>query len=176
MYVLASSLTKLPILSLQTGEPVGHLQQAIIDIASLELVAYSCQTGVRAPHIVLMVRDIRQLAPDCVIIDSEDELVEADDIVRVRNLLNAGFQPIGRPVITDLGRWLGTVEDYTVNIESSRIQKLYLKQPLFRAWFGGSLIVDRAQIIDITPRHIVVHDTTNKVPTLTSETIPETNG
>lgn len=173
MYVLANKLVGLPVLSLQTGEVVGSLRQAIVDAASLELVAYQCNAG-RPGNIVLLTRDVRQMAPDCVIVDSEDELVEAEDIVRVTALLKAGFNPVGKIVVTDLGRWLGTVEDYTINLETNCVQKLYVKQPMLRAWFSGSLIVDRTQIIDVTPRQVVVRDAANKAHLLNPEPVPET--
>jgi sporulation protein YlmC with PRC-barrel domain len=174
MFTLASRLSGLGIISLQTGETIGVIQAPVIDPAQLLVVAYTCTTARHNKALVLMAQDIRQMALDCLIIDSEEELTELHDIVRLRQFLENPFHLTGKPVITDLGRRLGKVEDFTVHLESHQVQKMYVQQPLLRAWFGSSLIVDRNQIVDVTPAQIIVRDTTEKAPLLAGEPAPET--
>lgn len=163
-------------MSLQTGETVAILANLLIEPGNLELVAFRCESGrTDLRHPLLLVQDIRQIALDCIVIDSEDELTEADDIVRLKTLLTENFTPQNKPVITDLGRRLGYVEDYTINLETNRLQKLYVKRPLWRSWLGASLIIDRSQIIDVTPQHILIRDATIKSPSLATEPMPETH-
>jgi sporulation protein YlmC with PRC-barrel domain len=173
MYVLASQFSALPVVSLQTGETVALLRRAIVEPSSLHIVAYSCATTGRDAASILLVRDIRQLTPDCAIVNSEDELAEPHDIVRIHKLLEEGFNLTNLPAITDLGRRLGTIEDYTLNPDDFRIQKLYIKPPFLRFWLGGSLIIDRAQVIEATPQHIMVRDTTMRAPSLNSDPLPK---
>ncbi len=175
MYVLASKLESLPILSLQTGETVAAIQRPVIDTANLELPAYLCQAAHHDQPLLLMSRDIRQTAPDCIIIDSEEELTETNEVVRLGPLLEQDFIPLGKVVVTDLGRQLGHIEDYTINTETSRIQKLYIRQSILRSLLGSSLIVDRAQIIEVTPRQIIVRDTATKAPMLATKPTSESN-
>jgi sporulation protein YlmC with PRC-barrel domain len=175
MYTLASRLSGLGIISLQTGETVGVVQAPVLDPDHLHVVAYTCATGRSNQSMVLMAQDIRQMALDCLIVDSEEELTEPGDIVRLRPYLDNPFRLNGKPVITDLGRKMGKVEDFTIHLEHQMVQKLYIQPPLFRALFGSSLVVDRAQIIDVTPQQIVVRDTTEKAPLLTGEPTPETH-
>lgn len=173
MYALASKLKSLPIVSLQTGETVGVTKQSLIDPGTLEVVGFLCEDARRTQK-VLILRDIRQLAIDCAIIDSEDELTDPEDIVRLQPLIKELFTPIGKPVVTDLGRKLGNVEDYTINLETNRIQKLYIRQSILRSLLGSSLIIDRMQIIDVSPKQIVVRDTHIKAPVMAPESAPET--
>ncbi len=176
MYALASKLVPLPVLSLQTGTNVANTKAIILDPALLEVVAFICITDSRkAGDIALMLRDVRELALDCVIINSDEDLVELDEIVRLRGLKAENFQLVGKKVVSDMGRRLGNVEDYTLNIETNRIQKLYVSQSIIRSFFGSSLIIDRTQIIDVTPRQIVVKDATLKAGVLTGDIVPETN-
>jgi sporulation protein YlmC with PRC-barrel domain len=172
MYVLASQLQALPVISLQTGETVAMVQQPLIDAANLEIAAYSCQVPGRSASLVLPVRDIREHAQDCLIIDAEEELTEAGELVRLRPLLEQKFTPLGKTAVTDLGRKLGRVEDFTINLDTNRIQKLYIKQSVLQSWLGSSLIVDRTQILDITPKQIVIRDTTTQAPLLAGEPAP----
>ena len=175
MYSLASKLSSMPIVSLQTGETVASVTRPVIDNANLEVIAYLCQMPKRRELLTLITSDIRQITADCFIIDSEDELAETEDIVRIRHLLIQNYTPLGKHVVTDLNRQLGRIDDYTINLESHRIQKLYIRPSLLRFWLGSSVIIDRTQIIDVTPRQIVVRDTAVTAPLLPTEPAPETN-
>ena len=173
MYALRSTLLGQPIISLQTGQIVAWVAEPILEVTTLEVVALM----VSAPHakhdLILICRDIRQYAADCVIIDDEDELTDPDDIARLASSLKAHYSPMGKPVNTEAGQRLGMVEDYSINLETSRIQKLHVRRPFFKSIFGPSLIIDRTQIVDITPERITVRDTTTKSPAIQAESIPE---
>jgi sporulation protein YlmC with PRC-barrel domain len=174
MYALASQMQSLPIISLQTGEAVAWSRQPLIDIGNLEILAFRCESSRKKHHQILMTRDIRQLAGDCIIIDNEDELADPEDIVRMQAMVSSSYNPIDKLVVSDTGRKLGTVEDFTVNLDTNRIQKLHIRQSLLRSWIGNSLVVDRTQIIDIAPQRITVRDSTVKSPIIQNEAVPET--
>lgn len=160
MYVLASQFKNLPIISLQTGETVATLRQLVIEMSSLEIVAIACIPTKTYDEPLLMVRDIRQIATDCIIIDSEDDIGAAEDVVRLKETLSLNYSPIGANVISHMQRPIGKVEDFTTNSESLRIHKLYIRQPIWRSMLGSSLIIGRDQIIDVTPHKIVVREAT----------------
>lgn len=176
MYAIASKLTPLPVLSLQTGLQVATIKRVILDPAELQAVAFACSTPKRnTPILALMIRDIRELAVDCVIIDSEDELTELSDIVRLQALMDSPFELDGITVDSDMGRRLGSVEDFTINVESSMVQKLYVKQSIIRSFFGSSLIIDRTQIVDVSPQKIIVREASLKAGVLSRKAVPDTN-
>ncbi len=157
MYALASHLLELPVVSLQTGETVATVSGLIIDPDRLQLMAFRLHTG-HSPRTLLTLASARQLAVDCVIVDDEDELSEPDDVIRLQDLLKNNYTPMASSVHTESGHHLGSVEDFTINIETEQLQKLYIKPPVLRAWYKSSLIIDRSQIIDVQPRLIVVRD------------------
>jgi sporulation protein YlmC with PRC-barrel domain len=136
-------------------------------------MALRCESTRDKAPLLLMSRDIRQFAADCVIIDDEDELTNPEDIVRLKAMLEASYDPLSKSVVSDTGRKLGIVEDYTLNLETNRVQQLQVRQSLLKAWLGTSLMVDRSQIIDIAPRQIIVRDATVKASAMQSEPIPE---
>ena len=164
----------LPIISLQTSEAVALARLPVIDIATLEIQAFRAQSTHSKQQLVLMTRDIRQMATDCIIVDSEDELADPADIVRLQKLLHDGYSPLGKTVVSDAGRKLGTVEDYSINLENHHVQKLHVRGGVLRSWLGHSHIIDRNQIIDITPQKITVREATVKAPIMQAEPIPET--
>jgi uncharacterized protein YrrD len=171
MYILSKSLIELPILSLQTGQPIAHTNSSIIDPSVLCLMALGCEKveGIARP--IILIRDIREFAVDCILVNSEAAMSEAEDIVRLKALLDEPFILINIRVVTEGGRSLGRVEDYTVNTETFQIQKLYIHPTLLKSIFGSSLIIDRSQIIDITPHLITVKETTTAIP-VSSEVAP----
>jgi uncharacterized protein YrrD len=172
MYALASHMGGLPVISLQTGDTVGWAKKPIIEMASLELKAFRCETGT-SKNQVLMVPDVRQFAPDCLIVNTEDDLTDPEDLVRLKTMLGSSFDPLRKLVVSDSGRRLGYVEDFTVNLETHRVQKLHVRQSIFQAWLGSTLTIDRTQIIDISHRQITVRDATAKSTMLPTKPIPD---
>lgn len=166
MYFLATQFKNLPVMSLQTGESIATLGEPIIKMSDLEVMAVRCRVTRNRQDGVILMRDIRQLAPDCVIIDSFDEIGDIEDIVRLKEVAAQSFNPIGSAVINESGHKLGRVEDYTVNLKTSMLQKLYVHQSLMKSILFNSLTIDRTQITDVTPRQFTVRDATAKVSTL----------
>jgi sporulation protein YlmC with PRC-barrel domain len=170
MYALASHLNTLPVISLQTGETVAVVTGLIVNPDNLRLMGFTIIPASGKTRTLLVLSAVRQLALDCVIVDNDDELSEPGDIVRLAELLRQPYNPLGKPVVTDLGRKLGSVEDYTVNLETELLQKIYVRPPLSRAWYQSSLIIDRAQIIDVQRDRFIVRDNHNYATTMAAET------
>jgi uncharacterized protein YrrD len=174
MYVLSSQLTNIPIISLQTGETVTQLKSLVIDMSTLEIVAVVCGKMKEYPDPILMVRDVRQIASDCLIIDTEDDIGSASDVVRLKEPLLAAYSPIGAGVISHMQRPIGKVEDFTINTESLKIQKFYVRRPIWRSWLGSSLIIAREQIVDVTAKKIIVREATVDAPSVLPKHVSET--
>lgn len=172
MFILAKQLSRLPVMSLQTGQPVAVITGLVVDMAKLEVMALKCKRG-RDPERVILARDIRQFASDCVIIDSDTDIEDPAEIVRLHEVWAAGFNPTGKMVVNESGLKLGLVEDYTINLDDSQIQKLYVHQSPWRSLLFNSLVVDRTQIIDISPTRFVVHDANVKQPLFSAKTLPD---
>lgn len=162
MYVLASQILKLPIISLQTGETEAIVSYIVIEMGKLEIVAIGCSTIKDFIEPVILIRDIRQLASDCIIIDSRNDISSSEDIVRIKEPIQVAYSPIGSHVVSHMMRPIGRVEDYTINSDTLKLQKLYIRQPIWRSWLGSSLIVTREQIVDVTAHQIVVRDVTDE--------------
>ncbi|HUC86877.1 MAG TPA: hypothetical protein VMR75_00925 [Candidatus Saccharimonadales bacterium] len=160
MYILANQLTDLPIMSLQTGQAIAVVKQPIVNLATLEVMAIGCNVGrLRRHQGVILMRDIRQFASDCIIIDSFDEIENPDEIVRLREVMAHNFNPIDKLVVSASGQRLGRVEDYTINLKTYMLQKLYVHQSLMKSILFNNLVVDRTQIIDVSQQRFTVKDT-----------------
>lgn len=176
MYVLANQLKGLPVMSLQTGSPIAVVEQPIVKQSTLEVMALACTVGkIKRRTSVILLRDIRQFATDCVIIDSFDEIEDANEIVRLRDIVDEAFTPIGKNVVNESGQRLGKVENYTINLKTSMLQKLYVHQSLMKSILFNNLVVDRTQIIDISTKQFTVKDTTLPLKIHTPQTVQTRN-
>jgi uncharacterized protein YrrD len=173
MYIAASHLSRLPVMSLQTGEAVAVLDSAVVTTSQLQTVAFLCHAvdNPRHQHI-LLTNDIRQITDDCFIVDSLEDLAEPGDIVRLQELLAEEYSPLGAGVVTDTGRRLGSVKDFSINSDTMYVQKLYVRPSLLFPLHHETAIIDRTQIVDITPKRIVVRDTTEPAPVISIEGLP----
>jgi uncharacterized protein YrrD len=174
MYILASHIKNLPVLSLQNGAPVATTGEPIINRDKLELVAVYCKSGFwRQSTHVIMSRDIREIARQGLVIDSLDEIEEIGEIVRLKKIVDARFNPIGMNVVTEAGDALGKVEDYTLNVKGFHIQKLYVKQSILKNLLLNNLVIDRTQIVEIADKKFVVRDAKLPKAKLAPSPIPE---
>ncbi len=159
MYVLASSLHNLPIISLLNGQIVSTVQEPVVNPDNLEIVAVFCGSNTwRKRTSVIMARDIREIAREGLVIDSLDDIEDPSEIVRLKTVIDKQYKPVGASVMTQSGTKLGKVDDFAIDTLSYKIQKLYLKQSLLKNLLLNNLVVDRAQIIDVTPQTIIVKD------------------
>jgi uncharacterized protein YrrD len=174
MYVLASQLQTLPVMSLQTGQAIATVERPIFNIADLEIMALRCNIGTyRRREGVILLRDVRQFATDCIIIDSFDEIEDPLEIVRLREAAEQNFDPIAKLVVNESGHQLGKIEDYTINLKTFMLQKLYVQQSLMKSLLFNNLVIDRTQVIDISPKQITVRDAGVKESLMPSKPLPQ---
>jgi len=63
-------------------------------------------------------------------------------------------------VQTESGQELGTLESFNIDVESQSILEYHIKpSSLVEKLIQGALTIPRGQIIDITPKKIIVKDT-----------------
>jgi uncharacterized protein YrrD len=173
MYVLANDITGKPILSLQSGHAVAKVRALLINPDTLELLAFFCDASWhRKSQAVLLMRDVREITREGVIIDSPDDIEDVAEIVRLQAIISQKFNLIGIMVVTESDQKLGTVEDYTIDTTSHMVQKLYLKQSILKNLLLNNLVVDRAEIVDVTPKRITVRDATVPVPKMAPQAVP----
>lgn len=145
-------------MSLRTGAPVAYVTQPIIDPNNLKIEGFYCQDSVSRETLVLLYQDIRDLLPQGFVVDDHDVLVAPGELVRLKDVIRLNFQLPGMLVESQDKEKIGKVADYATEIETMYVQKLYVARSVFKSLSAGQLSVDRNQIIEITPRHITIHN------------------
>lgn len=163
MLILGSRLNETPVMSLQTGGRLGNITKPIIDPANLTIVAYEV-TGPLLSQTPSFLRtaDIREFGRLGMIIDSNDEIIGLDDVVKIEKLYKLGFPLVGMQVIDDHKHKLGKVTDYTVDTNHFTVQQLNVTKGFLKGFNDTGSLIHRSQIIEINDKAIVVKSTANK--------------
>jgi sporulation protein YlmC with PRC-barrel domain len=156
MLQLSTSFQSVPIMSLRTGGEVAHTTSHIINPNNLKIEGFYCELDKK--QLVLLIQDVRDLLPQGLVIDDTEVLSEPDELVRLREVLQLGFQLTGKPVVTASKEKVGKVTDYALETTTFYIQKLYVGQSLLKSISSGQLSIDRTQIVEITPKKIVIQE------------------
>lgn len=158
MLQLSKTLFNQPVMSLRTGGQVATATTPIIDPNNLKIEGWYCQDLFSKNVLILLGQDVRDVIKQGLVINDHDNLSEPDELVRLKDILELDFELLSMPTVTASKKRLGKVTDFAVEMETLYIQKLYISQPLIKSFSGGSLSVDRNQIIEITNRKIVIQD------------------
>ena len=159
MLLLTNSFLNRNVMSLRNGRPVATSLQPIINPNNLKIEAFYCQDSIdKKKTLVLLSQDIHDILPAGIVINDHDVLTEAEDLIRLKPIIEIGFTLIGKQVVTENKKKLGKINDYACDSGSLYIKKLYVSQSVVKSFSGGNLSIDRNQIIEITNRKIVVKD------------------
>jgi len=157
MLMLSKSLMNQPVLSLRTGGQIALAIEPIINPHNLKILGWWCGAP-GGKQLALMTDDVREIMPNGIAVNDEEDLSAPEDLVRHKEILSIRFQLMDKPVKTKRQK-LGKVSDYCYN-EGMFVQKLYVARPLRKVLSTeDTLIIDRTQIIEVTDHYILVRDT-----------------
>lgn len=163
MLVLGSRLNETPVMSLQTGTRLAQTGLALINPANLKIVAFQLEGQLLTEHpSFLRTADIREMSTIGMIIDSTDEIIGVDDVIKIKELYDLGFNLIGMNVIDEHKHKLGKVDNYTVETGSFVIQQLDVKRGILKGFTDTGLLIHRSQIIEINDNAIIVKSAAKK--------------
>jgi len=158
MLQLSGYLYNWPVLSLRSGDKVATAIAPIINPKYLKIEGFYCEDSISRKQLILLTQDIREFSERGFIVDDHDVLAEEEDLVRLRDVLELQFELLKKPVETSSHDKLGKVGEYAVETSTMYVQKLYVSQPLWKNLAGGTLSVDRTQIVEVTSRRVIIND------------------
>jgi len=164
MLQLSASILNKSILSLRTGMPIATITAPIFNPNNLKIEGFYCQDRFDKKELVLLHQDIREMLPQGYVVNDHDVLAEPSELIRLKEVLEIGFELIGKHVETISKVKVGKVSDYAVETETMFVQKIYVSQSILKSLTGGSLSIDRSQINEITPRRIIINELLKTAP------------
>lgn len=156
MLISASHLIGTPILSVQASGPIAAVADFVVEPNSLKILGFF--TNLRTAANLLDAKSIREFSAYGFVIDSADEFVEKDDVIKLSQAIDLNFNPIGLKVETKKGSKLGRVADFTVTSEDFTLQQLIVRRPLMKSFLDPELTIPRREIVEITDDKIIVKD------------------
>lgn len=163
MLKLGKDLVKLQVMSLRTGVPVAVTSSMIINPNNLKVEGWYVQDQFSKKRLILLADDIREILPQGLAINDQEVLSEEADLVRLKPILEIGFDLNGKYVASNSGKQYGKVSEFAVETESFLVKKIYASQSIIKNFSTGSLSIDRTQIIEITNKTIIIEDPTESV-------------
>lgn len=159
MLIYNSRLLNMPILSVQDSGKIGTISNTIIDPDNLKIIAFRVHGAIGSDGgNILDARAIREYSQFGLVIDSTDELVKDDDIIKIKSVLELNFSLLGLKVETKKGSKLGKVLDFTVTEDNFSVQQIIVKRPTVKSFFDSELVIPRSEIVEITDYKIIVRD------------------
>jgi uncharacterized protein YrrD len=158
MLLAGSRLIDAPVMGLQTGAELARTERPIIDPRTLEVVAYELRGPLLDLHpSLLRIADVREFSDIGIIVDSSDEFVSPEDIIKLNEVYKLNFDLIGMSVIDEKKRKVGKVDGYTIETTGFVIQQISVRRPLLKSLNDAQLLIHRSQITEINDDAIVIH-------------------
>lgn len=158
MLKLYESIPGTNVMSLRTGAPVATVAAAILNPNNLYIEGWFVKENRTNEDLVLLSSDVRDILPQGFVVNDQEALTPPADLIRLKEVLELNFKLLNLKVVSESGKNYGKVSDYAFETANFFVQKIYAGQPLVRNFSGGSLSIDRAQIIEVTNRRIVIED------------------
>ena len=161
MLVTIESLTKTPVMSLQTGAKLAETTGAIVDPRQLVVSSFYVEgPGLETNPCVLHPDDIREISEVGLIVDDADKLTSLDGLVRLQQVIDFGFSLIGLKVIDEHKRKLGKVTSYGIDTTTFTIAQVYTEQTMFRSLTSSGNTINRSQIVSVSNDVMIVQSPT----------------
>ena len=160
MLIYASRLIGAPVLSVQSSGAIGYVSEPIVDPDNLKVIAFRLDGPLlrKSSANILDVSSVREYSNYGLVIDTIEELVEKDDVIKIQKVLDLNFSLINLKVETKKGSHLGKVSDYTLTSEDFVVQQIIVKRPVIKSLIDPELTISRKEIVEITDYKIIVKD------------------
>lgn len=160
MLLIGSKVASMPVLSLHVGGPVADIREAVIDPEDLRVIAYTLDGPIikNDPEVgdILDTQDIREVSNSGLIVDSTDRFTTREDVIRFDKVMELGFHLVGLKVVTQDGKKLGKIVDYTLDSGTFMIYQLIVQRPFMSSLIDPELTINRSQIIEVDDYKVTI--------------------
>ena len=156
MLIEGSKLLKYPILSLHTASRIAEVKSLVIDPNFLKVVAFEISAASSRQSLFLEASSVREFSKMGMIVDSDEEFVEKDDVIKLKETIDLGFSLDNMKVVSKKKAMLGRIEDIIINTEDFQIMQLIVKRPIYKALIDPELVIGRSDIHEINDSEIIV--------------------
>lgn len=159
-------------MGLQTGAQLAKTTRPVIDPSNLQIVAYEVDgPALTERPSLLRIEDIREISDIGMIIDSADEFISPDDVIKIKEIYDLRFALDKYPVIDQRKRKVGRVLNYNIESDDFRVKQLTVKRPVMKSFNDSELLISRSSIKDINDSAIVIESESEPTAKVVGQTI-----
>ena len=164
MLISNEKLSNTPILSIQAGGMIARAGEPIIDPDELKIVGFRTIGPMsKSDANILDVKSIREFSNYGMVIDSADEFVNGEDVIKIRNALELGFNLIGLKVESRKGSKLGKIIGFNCSEGDFMVQQFIVQRPAFKALMDPELLIPRSEVVEVTDTKLIVRDEEKRI-------------
>ena len=156
MLIEGSKLLKYPILSLHTASRIAEVKGLVIDPNFLKVVAFEISAVSSKQRLFLEASSVREFSKMGMIVDSDEEFVEKDDVIKLKETIDLGFSLDNMKVVSKKKAILGRIEDFIINTEDFKLMQLIVNRLIYKALIDPELVIGRSDIHEINDSEIIV--------------------
>lgn len=151
MLIELSKFEGMAVGALDEGMLIGRVRYALVDPDEIKVVGFAVkEKGLFAKLSVVSILDVVDIEKGAMVINSKENLVDKDEIVRIGKILKYKFKLLGLPARTKSGQMLGRLTDVVVDSDTGDINRFYTQFLLQHRVF------ERPQIEKITWQEIII--------------------
>lgn len=153
MFVEAIKLINLPLAAEDTLSKIGTIRQIFVDHENGHILGFLLAKGFFSPAKVITIKDIKYWDLNGLVTETEENIVNIDDIVRIKKIFENEINLFDIPAETESGKKLGTVNNFLIDTDAEMIVKYYLED-----LFGDMRVMPADKVIKIDKKIIFADD------------------
>jgi len=154
-----SKIIGMPVFSPESVRPHFSVQDIVFDPENGKVIGFVVD---RRGQNLISPMDIISIKNGVLIRDAND-LVEVDDVLRVKEVFDDGRNIIGKKVQTESGVGLGKVIDASIDREGLSLVKIFTAKVVLGMVHHDQRVFPLKNIIEVTDRFVIVKDDEGKV-------------
>jgi uncharacterized protein YrrD len=158
MLIKGTSLINKQIRSMRDGSMIARVADLIIDPNNGKLLAFKLQKSKFFKPKIICAIDISGFTPLFLVVKDDSVVIDADEVVKIKEVLAKKIMIIGNKVKTENGKKLGICENILIDTATSMTTKFYVKSSGLLGSLQPDRIIPSSAVVRIDCNAIVVKE------------------
>lgn len=155
----SKEMVEKPVIAIRTGRMVGKIRFPLIDGFRQEVIGFIVDDEKWFLETkVIPFAFIRALDGDVVTVEDELSILPLMNLKGLQKQLEENIQLIGYKVITETGKVLGFIEDFSFNSSTGKLQSYKIKDTQY--------LIDQQDIISLSKELMIVKESVLEIPSV----------
>ena len=159
MEKLYSNIIKTPVFLEEGREAVAGVKDVIMDSETGKLLAFVVNAN---KGLVIIERDVLEWG-DVLHIHDHHSIAEAEDIIRVKSVMDRGVRIFGNKVETKKGENIGLVVDMVIDSKTYQLKKIFIAKRVLGLLQYDQRIVSAKKIVEVLEDKVIVENSVESV-------------